>query len=183
MLSKPTCNAAQQMADKFSVKEFVEFERFCHNNTLWNEMKKIIAFVMSAIVALTLTACSASENTNTPDTTITSSTLAEPSSSEQSSTESATSVSDKETLPATSKVTVWSFDSTSPQGWSATFQVISSDKGNILIDPGKYDNEVADYIKSIGGIETILITHGHWDKLRGLDEALVANPCRSDENE
>ncbi len=75
-----------------------------------------------------------------------------------------------------SPVTVRSFDSTGPRAWSATFQVISSNKGNILIDPGKYDEEVADYIESLGGADAILLTHGHWDKLRGLDDAVAANP-------
>ena len=73
-------------------------------------------------------------------------------------------------------VKVRKFDSTGPRAWSASFHVISSKKGNILIDPGKYDKELADYIKSIGGVDVILITHGHWDKLRGLDDAMMANP-------
>ena len=77
---------------------------------------------------------------------------------------------------APSDVTVQRFNSNSPHGWEADFHVISSQKGNILIDPGKYDDELASYIKSIGGVEVILITHGHWDKLRGLDEAVAANP-------
>jgi glyoxylase-like metal-dependent hydrolase (beta-lactamase superfamily II) len=75
-----------------------------------------------------------------------------------------------------SNVTVRRFNSNSPHGWEADFHVISSKKGNILIDPGKYDDELASYIKFIGGVEMILITHGHWDKLRGLDEAVAANP-------
>jgi len=77
---------------------------------------------------------------------------------------------------APSNVIVQRFNSNSPHGWEADFHVISSKKGNILIDPGKYDDELASYIKSIGGVEAILITHGHWDKLRGLDEAVAANP-------
>lgn len=68
------------------------------------------------------------------------------------------------------------FESNSPQGWSATFQVLKSPKGNLLVDPGSYDKQVADYVKGIGGVKAILITHGHWDKLRGLDAALKANP-------
>ncbi len=74
------------------------------------------------------------------------------------------------------KVVVRGFDSTDALGWTASFQVISSEKGNILIDPGKYDDELAQYIESIGGVKAILITHGHWDKLRGLDAAVAANP-------
>lgn len=76
----------------------------------------------------------------------------------------------------TINIKVRKFDSTDALGWSASFHVISSKKGNILIDPGKYDKELADYIKSIGGIDAILITHGHWDKLRGLDHAISDNP-------
>lgn len=74
------------------------------------------------------------------------------------------------------RVSVRRFYSTSDSGWSATFHVISSPKGNILVDPGKYDDELASYVKSIGGLDAILITHGHWDKLRGLDAAVAANP-------
>ncbi len=77
---------------------------------------------------------------------------------------------------AAADITVRKFDSTGPRAWTASFHVISSEKGNILIDPGKYDDELAEYIESIGGVEAILITHGHWDKLRGLDEAVAANP-------
>ncbi len=135
-------------------------------------MKKIASIVMSAMIALTLAACSASENANISEITPTGSTM-----SEQPSTPASTSVSAENTSPtAAFPVNVRSFDSTSPAAWTATFQVISSEKGNILVDPGKYDDEVANYIKSIGGVEAILITHGHWDKLRGLDEALTANP-------
>ena len=39
MLNRPMNNSAQNMADKFNIKELIEFERFCRDNTLWNEMK------------------------------------------------------------------------------------------------------------------------------------------------
>ena len=68
-----------------------------------------------------------------------------------------------------------SADSTSDSGWTATFQVLSSPAGNILIDPGMQDAEVADYVKSIGGVDAIMITHGHCDKLRGLAAAMKTN--------
>ena len=38
----------------------------------------------------------------------------------------------------TAQIKVQRFDSTSPERWDASFQVISSEKGNILIDPGKW---------------------------------------------
>ncbi len=39
MLTRPMNNSAQDMANKFSVKELIEFERFCRDNALWDEMK------------------------------------------------------------------------------------------------------------------------------------------------
>ncbi|EAH3791902.1 MBL fold metallo-hydrolase [Listeria monocytogenes] len=85
------------------------------------------------------------------------------------------SSSGKEPESSSDDVNVRTFESTGPRAWDAKFQVISSDKGNILVDPGKYDDELSNYIESIGGLDAILITHGHWDKLRGLDEAVAAN--------
>ena len=40
MLNRPMNNSAQNIADKFNIKELIEFERFCRDNTLWDEMKK-----------------------------------------------------------------------------------------------------------------------------------------------
>ena len=40
LLKKPIANTAQDLLDKFSIKELVEFERFCRDNALWDEMKK-----------------------------------------------------------------------------------------------------------------------------------------------
>lgn len=74
-----------------------------------------------------------------------------------------------------SAFTVTQFDSTSDSGWTATFQVLSSLAGNIFVDPGMQDAEVADYVKSIGGVDAIMITHGHCDKLRGLAAAMKTN--------
>ena len=74
-----------------------------------------------------------------------------------------------------SAFTVTQFDSTSDSGWTATFQVLSSPAGNLLIDPGMQDAEVADCVKSIGGVDAIMITHGHCDKLRGLAAAMKTN--------
>lgn len=53
--------------------------------------------------------------------------------------------------------------------FSCDVYVVSSDKGNILIDPGHYDREIRNYIRQIGGLDAILLTHGHWDHTYGLD--------------
>ena len=53
--------------------------------------------------------------------------------------------------------------------FSCNVYIVSSDKGNILIDPGHYDEEIRDYIEQIGGLDAILLTHGHWDHTYGLD--------------
>lgn len=53
--------------------------------------------------------------------------------------------------------------------FSCNVYVASSDKGNVLIDPGHYDDEIGNYLKQIGGLDAVLITHGHWDHTYGLD--------------
>lgn len=53
--------------------------------------------------------------------------------------------------------------------FSCNVYVASSDKGNILIDPGHYNGEIRNYIDQIGGLDAVLLTHGHWDHIYGLD--------------
>ena len=43
LLKKPGINTTQDLLDKFSIKELVEFERFCRDNAQWDEMKKCYA--------------------------------------------------------------------------------------------------------------------------------------------
>jgi hypothetical protein len=43
LLKKPELNTAQSVMDKFSIKELIEFERFCRDNAQWEEMKKCFA--------------------------------------------------------------------------------------------------------------------------------------------
>ena len=56
------------------------------------------------------------------------------------------------------------------KSFSCCVYVVKSDKGNFLVDPGYYDYKIKDYIDSIGGINFILITHGHFDHIQGLDK-------------
>lgn len=43
LLNIPTSETQQEVADKARIKELVEFERFCRDNALWDEMKKCYA--------------------------------------------------------------------------------------------------------------------------------------------
>lgn len=60
--------------------------------------------------------------------------------------------------------------------FSCNVYVASSEKGNILIDPGFYDETIKAYLDSIGGLTAILLTHGHWDHLYGLDRLMADFP-------
>ena len=53
--------------------------------------------------------------------------------------------------------------------FSCNVYVISSEQGNILIDPGHYDKRIHNYLQEIGGVNAVLLTHGHWDHSYGLD--------------
>lgn len=43
ILKRPTANTAQSVIDRTDVKELLEFERFCRDNALWDEMHKCFA--------------------------------------------------------------------------------------------------------------------------------------------
>ena len=63
-----------------------------------------------------------------------------------------------------------------PYGFSCNVYVLSSKKGTILIDPGFYVPEIRRYLNESGGLDAILVTHGHWDHINGLDEVVEEYP-------
>lgn len=54
--------------------------------------------------------------------------------------------------------------------FSSNFLAVSSNKGNIIIDAGFYDDEIKNALKKLGKIDAILLTHGHWDHIQTIDE-------------
>ncbi|EAC6450091.1 MBL fold metallo-hydrolase [Listeria monocytogenes] len=115
-------------------------------------MKKIVTVILIAVAILSLSACN-----------------------EKQSKDTISSKSDTKQAGGTAKsLSVRTFSST--KGFSSEVHVMSSEKGNILVDPGFYNDDLAEYVKSIGGLDAILITHGHWDNMHALDEAVKANP-------
>ncbi|SHI75957.1 bile acid 7-alpha dehydratase [Propionispora hippei] len=51
MLTRPVGNTQQDMHDKSAIKELIEFERFCRDNALWEEMKKCYAQDSKVIIS------------------------------------------------------------------------------------------------------------------------------------
>lgn len=55
------------------------------------------------------------------------------------------------------------------KGFSCNVFICKSSKGNFIVDPGYVNEKMINYIKEIGGIDFILITHGHFDHIYGLN--------------
>lgn len=60
--------------------------------------------------------------------------------------------------------------------FSADVHVLHSPKGNILVDPGFFEGALQAYVEAIGGLDAILLTHGHWDNIYALDTVAAAYP-------
>ncbi|MDR1640176.1 MAG: nuclear transport factor 2 family protein [Clostridiales bacterium] len=43
LFQKPNTSTMEEMLDKFAVKELIEFERYCRDNALWEQMRKCFA--------------------------------------------------------------------------------------------------------------------------------------------
>ena len=60
--------------------------------------------------------------------------------------------------------------------FSSEVNIINSDKGLIIIDAGFYSDEIKEYLKRIGKLDAILLTHGHFDHIQALDEIATDYP-------
>lgn len=65
---------------------------------------------------------------------------------------------------------------TNPETFSCHVHVIKSQSGNILVDPGYYAGDLKDYVKSIGGVEVILLSHCHVEHIIGLNDLMKDYP-------
>lgn len=60
----------------------------------------------------------------------------------------------------------------SQEMFSCNEYVVSIDNTNFIVDPGFYSKKVKDYILSLGGISFLLLTHGHYDHISGINEII-----------
>ena len=56
------------------------------------------------------------------------------------------------------------------KAFSCSLYVVSTGKVNFIVDPGFCSKEVLNYLDSVGGLDFILITHGHFDHILGLNQ-------------
>ena len=56
------------------------------------------------------------------------------------------------------------------KAFSCSLYVVSIDKVNFIVDPGFCSKEILNYLDSVGGLDFILITHGHFDHILGLNQ-------------
>ena len=64
----------------------------------------------------------------------------------------------------------------SSKSFSCNVYVCSKNNVNFIIDPGFFSEKMKAYIDSIGGLDFILLTHGHFDHFLGVDELINIYP-------
>lgn len=64
----------------------------------------------------------------------------------------------------------------SQKSFSCNVYVVESER-NFLVDPGYASGEIFSFIRKIGGIDFILLTHGHFDHIFGVDDYVREFNC------
>jgi glyoxylase-like metal-dependent hydrolase (beta-lactamase superfamily II) len=65
---------------------------------------------------------------------------------------------------------------TNPNIFSSNVYVITYNDTVIVIDPWFYDWELKEYLTKLGKVDSILLTHGHWDHIRCVDQIIKDFP-------
>ncbi len=63
-----------------------------------------------------------------------------------------------------------------PNIFSSEVYVVTYKDSVIVIDPWFYDWELEEYLKKLGKVDFILLTHGHWDHIRCVDNIVEDYP-------
>lgn len=74
------------------------------------------------------------------------------------------------------------------RNFSCNVYVCSDENGSFIVDLGYYDSEIETYLKTILPVKFVLLTHGHFDHIMGLNAFAEKNPdveyyCFKDELE